>query len=82
MSFVALAFAYLRRRWGQALSVDLRRRPRDRSVATAIVGFDALPQRRAVRGAASISSSVPRDRRSTSCSVVPCMSPNHVDWSQ
>jgi putative ABC transport system permease protein len=44
MSFVALAFAYLRRRWGQALLSIFVGALGIAAVATAIVGFDALPQ--------------------------------------
>jgi putative ABC transport system permease protein len=44
MSFVALAFAYLRRRWGQALLAIFVGALGIAAVATAIVGFDALPQ--------------------------------------
>ncbi|MEA2815121.1 MAG: putative transport system permease protein, partial [Rhodospirillaceae bacterium] len=44
MSFVALAFAYLRRRWGQALLSIFVGALGIGAVATAIVGFDALPQ--------------------------------------
>jgi putative ABC transport system permease protein len=44
MSFVALAFAYLRRRWSQALLSIFVGALGIAAVATAIVGFDALPQ--------------------------------------
>jgi putative ABC transport system permease protein len=44
MSFVALAFAYLRRRWGQALLSIFVGALGIAAVATAVVGFDALPQ--------------------------------------
>jgi putative ABC transport system permease protein len=44
MSFVALAFAYLRRRWGQALLSFFVGALGIAAVATAVVGFDALPQ--------------------------------------
>jgi putative ABC transport system permease protein len=44
MSFVALAFAYLRRRWGQALLSIFVGALGIAAVATAIVGYDALPQ--------------------------------------
>ncbi len=44
MSFVALAFAYLRRRWGQALLSIFVGALGIAAVATAIVGFDALPR--------------------------------------
>ncbi len=44
MSFVALAFAYLRRRWGQALLSILVGALGIAAVATAMVGLDALPR--------------------------------------
>ena len=44
MSFPALAFAYLRRRWGQALLSALVGALGIAAVITAIVGFDALPR--------------------------------------
>ena len=44
MSFPALAFAYLRRRWGQALLSTLVGALGIVAVVTAVVGFDALPR--------------------------------------
>jgi putative ABC transport system permease protein len=44
MSFPALAFAYLRRRWGQALLSALVGALGIAAVLTALVGFDALPR--------------------------------------
>lgn len=44
MSFTALALAYLRRRWGQAALSVLVGALGIAAVATAIVGFDALPR--------------------------------------
>jgi|SRR5579862_12365 len=43
MSMIALAFAYLRRRWGQALLSVIVGALGIAAVATAVVGFDALP---------------------------------------
>ena len=40
---VELAFAYLRRRWGQALLSIIVGALGIAAVATAVVGFDALP---------------------------------------
>ncbi|WP_422003286.1 FtsX-like permease family protein [Reyranella sp.] len=44
MSFVGLALAYLRRRWGQALLSVVVGALGIAAVATAMVGFDALPR--------------------------------------
>jgi putative ABC transport system permease protein len=44
MSFAMLAFAYLRRRWGQAVLSIVVGALGIAAVATAIVGFDALPR--------------------------------------
>jgi putative ABC transport system permease protein len=44
MNFAALAFAYLRRRWGQALLSALVGALGIAAVVTALVGFDALPR--------------------------------------
>lgn len=44
MTFTALAFAYLRRRWGQALLSMLVGALGIAAVATVLVGFDALPR--------------------------------------
>lgn len=44
MSFVALAFAYLRRRWGQALLSIAVGALGLAAVAIAVVGFDAVPR--------------------------------------
>lgn len=44
MSFAGLAFAYLRRRWGQALLSMLVGALGIAAVATVLVGFDALPR--------------------------------------
>ncbi len=44
MSFVALAFAYLRRRWGQALFSVVVGALGISAVTIALVGFDALPK--------------------------------------
>ncbi|MCW5737762.1 MAG: FtsX-like permease family protein [Enhydrobacter sp.] len=49
MSFVGLAFAYLRRRWGQALLSVIVGALGLAAVTVAVVGFDALP--RAARNA-------------------------------
>jgi putative ABC transport system permease protein len=44
MSFVGLAFAYLRRRWGQAVLSVLVGALGIAAVATAVMGFDAVPR--------------------------------------
>lgn len=44
MTFVVLAFAYLRRRWGQAVLSILVGALGIAAVTTALVGFDALPR--------------------------------------
>jgi putative ABC transport system permease protein len=44
MSFVVLAFAYLRRRWGQAVLSVVVGALGISAVTTALVGFDALPK--------------------------------------
>ncbi|WP_428674349.1 ABC transporter permease [Reyranella sp.] len=44
MTFAALAFAYLRRRWGQALLSMMVGALGIAAVATVLVGFDALPR--------------------------------------
>jgi putative ABC transport system permease protein len=44
MSFVGLAFAYLRRRWGQAVLSVLVGALGIAAVATAVIGFDAVPR--------------------------------------
>jgi putative ABC transport system permease protein len=44
MSFIALAFAYLRRRWGQALFSVVVGALGISAVTIALVGFDALPK--------------------------------------
>ena len=44
MSFVALAFAYLRRRWGQALLSTLVGALGVAAITTILVGFDAIPE--------------------------------------
>jgi putative ABC transport system permease protein len=44
MSFVALAFAYLRRRWGQAVLSAVVGALGITAIATTLIGFDALPK--------------------------------------
>ena len=44
MSFAGLAFAYLRRRWGQAVLSVLVGALGIAAVATAVMGFDAVPR--------------------------------------